>query len=186
MARRAHSLPRLSLEIYNRDLQTRSTCGRSVQSLSVASPWIETMNRCSASLLLRPFGRRASLGLVFALLASLALPALTQGSLRNFPKAALRGNMTMTAPPQVLLDGKPEKLAPGVRIRNTKNLIVMPGTLRGEWYVVNYVRDLNGLIHEVWILSAREAEEKRATASTGRNFMFGSETKQDPASLNRP
>ena len=117
--------------------------------------------------------------------AWLAAPAWAQASPRNFPKQALRGNLVMTAPPLVELDGKAEKLAPGARIRGPQNLIVLPGSLRGQRFVVNYVRELNGQLHEVWILTPREAQEKRASASTGRNFVFESESGSAPAS-NRP
>ncbi len=141
------------------------------------------MNRCFTLLHRFLLRRQAVSALALALaLVVLADPVLAQSSQRNFPKQALRGYLVMTAPPRVELDGKLEKLAPGVRIRNTQNLVVLPGSLRGRHMVVNYVRELNGLLHEVWILTPRETEEERASAPSGRNYVFESETNSAPAS----
>lgn len=85
---------------------------------------------------------------------------------RQFPTNALRGKLVVQQPPEVLLDGKTDRLSPGSRIRGTDNMMVLSGTLVGQSLVVNYVRENTGLIHEVWILTTAEAAEKRATAST--------------------
>ena len=41
--------------------------------------------------------------------------------------------------------------------------------------MVNYVRNQQGELHEVWILTAREAQEEREGSGPVRNFRFESE-----------
>ena len=96
---------------------------------------------------------------------------------RTFPAKALRGTLAVQAPPDVLLDGKADRLSPGARIRDTRNMLAMSGTLAGQTLVVNYLRDGAGLVHEVWLLTPEEAAEKRAGASSGSlfNFSFASD-----------
>ena len=116
---------------------------------------------------------------LLALASLLALPALAQTdevpSVRNFPKAALRGVLVVRAPPEISLNGKPDRLSPGARIRNINNNHVLSGNLLGQEVLVNYTRDSSGLVHEVWILNPEEAKEKRAGLRT-RNFSFGFES----------
>ncbi|OLP05769.1 hypothetical protein BLL52_1995 [Rhodoferax antarcticus ANT.BR] len=106
--------------------------------------------------------------------------AEAQGMTRPFPAKALRGIFQVTTPPTILLDGAPARLSPGARIRGTNNLIVMSGTLVGQQLRVNYVRDGQGLIHEVWILTDAEAQQKRPGNDTISNIRFESDAR--PAS----
>lgn len=99
---------------------------------------------------------------------------------RNFPKAALRGELTVTAPPAIELDGRADRLSPGARIHDAQNMLAMSGALVGQALTVNYLRDAAGLVSEVWILSPEEARERRAAARSARNFVFGSETDSTP------
>jgi hypothetical protein len=97
--------------------------------------------------------------LTFAAGALLAVSAHAQLAVqRNFPAKALRGTLVMVAPPDVALNGEPARFAPGARIRDTNNLIVQTGALGGARLVVNYTRDLDGLLREVWLLRPEEAE----------------------------
>ncbi len=96
---------------------------------------------------------------------------------RGFPAAALRGTMVVTNPPDVVLDGRPDRLSPGSRIRSPQNMLVMSGALQGQRLTVNYTRDAAGLLHEVWILTATEAREKRAGQPAARSFVFESDTR---------
>jgi hypothetical protein len=91
-----------------------------------------------------------------ALVAALfvALPAQAQ---RVFENNALRGELVVKAPPEALLNGKPARLAPGVRIRNQQNLIQLSGTLIDQRMVVNYTLDGMGLVRDVWVLTEEEA-----------------------------
>lgn len=120
------------------------------------------MNRCAAARLL-------ALALPLFL-----LPTFAQAQ-RQFPERAMRGQFEIVQVPEVRINGELTRLSPGARIRNTQNLIVMPTTLIGQQYTVNYVRELNGFVHEVWILTSEEAKEKRAHEGTVRNFRFASE-----------
>jgi hypothetical protein len=120
-----------------------------------------------------------------ALLMTLALPAAAQtagsdGSLsvRQFPKAALRGVLVVKAPPEVQLNGKPDRLSPGARIRNLNNNFTVPAALIDQELLVNYTRDSMGQIYEVWMLSAEEAKEKRAGLPA--RFSFGFESSAAP------
>ncbi|MDO9360728.1 MAG: hypothetical protein Q7T70_17275 [Polaromonas sp.] len=122
---------------------------------------------------------------LLALLLATGLPAVAQsgnieGSLgaRQFPKAALRGQMVIKAPPEITLNGKPDRLSPGARIRNTNNNFVTSGVLVGQELLVNYTRDSMGQVYEVWVLTAEEAKEKRA--GLPRAFSFGFESSAAP------
>jgi hypothetical protein len=116
-----------------------------------------------------------------AVLMALTLPAgaQTEGSdgslsVRQFPKSALRGVLVVQAPPEVSLNGKPDRLSPGSRIRNPNNSFVLPGALIGQELLVNYTRDSMGQMYEVWMLTAEEAKEKRAGLPSRFSFSFGS------------
>ena len=76
---------------------------------------------------------------------------------RGFPLKTERAEMKFVELPDVLLNGKPERLAHAVRVRDERNAIVMPGTVNGRSAVVNYLRDARGQVREVWILSPQEA-----------------------------
>ncbi|MFH0132093.1 hypothetical protein [Variovorax sp. EL159] len=80
---------------------------------------------------------------------------------RNFPIGTLRGKFTVLSAPDVELDGKPDRLGAGARIRSAQNMLVMPGAIIGQRYLVNYTRDAAGLLREVWILTPEEASASR-------------------------
>jgi hypothetical protein len=92
---------------------------------------------------------------VFALLLTVAaaLPAQAQ---RLFQANALRGELVVVHPPEVLLNDRPARLAPGARIRDPQNLVRMSGSLLGQTLVVNYTLDSMGMLRDVWILSDAE------------------------------
>jgi hypothetical protein len=98
---------------------------------------------------------RCAIALSLALAAT--LPAHAQ---RVFQQNALRGELVITQPPEVLLNGKPARLAPSVRIRNPSNLIQLSGSLLGQQLVVNYTLDTVGELRDVWILTDAEAAKK--------------------------
>lgn len=116
-------------------------------------------------------------------LTLLCVPALAQGLVRSFPANALRGVLQVTAPPTVLLNGQPARLSPGARIKNTNNLIVMSATLTGKQLLVNYVPDPQGMLHDVWILTPAEAQQKRAGQDTLSNIRFESDSQPSAAPL---
>jgi hypothetical protein len=112
--------------------------------LRFLSLWIYTMNRWT----------RAALAAALALFAAHA--ALAQGIVREPPKDVRPARMAVGAPPEISLDGKPDRLSPGARIRNVQNLVVMSGSLAGATVPVVYRRDASGLVHEVWMLTDDE------------------------------
>jgi hypothetical protein len=90
---------------------------------------------------------------------ALSLPLAAQAE-RTFTAAALRGEVVFGTPPQITLNGKPARLAPGARIRDENNLQHLPATLVGRKVVVNYTTELEGLVLDVWMLSRDEAARK--------------------------
>ena len=92
-------------------------------------------------------------------LFALAGPAAAQMQ-RNFPANALRGELVIRQPPDVLLNGGPARLAPGARIRGQDNLLQMSGALVGQRLVVNYTRELSGQLLDVWILTPAEQAKR--------------------------
>lgn len=110
------------------------------------SLWMNTMNRWI----------RLSLLLIPLLAAGLA-----SAQVRELPANAQRGQMLVTQPPDITLDGRPERLAPGARIRGDGNRLVLSATLVGSPQPVMYTRDLYGLIYQVWILTPEEQAHYR-------------------------
>ncbi len=98
-------------------------------------------------------------GLATALPLLLAAAAAAQTS-RPFPASALRGALTVTQPPEVVLNGTPDRLSPGGRIRGANNMLQMSGALVGQKLLVHYTREPSGLVHDVWILTPDEAARK--------------------------
>jgi hypothetical protein len=108
------------------------------------------------------------------LLLTTVSPAQT--AVRLFPANALRGVLEVTEPPMVLINGEPARLSPGARIKGVNNLIVLSGTLVGQRLLVNFVRDGQGMLHDVWILN--EQELQRNDVGTVTNITFESEADQ--------
>lgn len=139
------------------------------------------MNRCQRTAAPGPSTALSALSILLVL-AGLACPlavsaqtpdAVVQNEAtaggRNFPEGTLRGQMMVLAAPEIQLDGRPDRLSPGARIRSAENMVVTTGAVTGQNLLVNYTRDPAGLVREVWILTATEASVKRASA--GRPFL---------------
>ncbi len=126
------------------------------------------MNRCT--LLPQP---RTSLVrfAVFCAWLGASLCAWSQDSVRPFPAGTQRGTLQVTQPPEVLLNGKHARLSPGARIRGENNLLLLSGSLVGKSLVVNYVRDAQGMVHEVWLLNAAEARQNMPGAPAQSNYV---------------
>ena len=71
----------------------------------------------------------------------------------------------------------PSRLAPGSRIHTTGNALVVSGGLVGQSFVVNYTRDSLGQAHDIWLLNAAEAADRRP----GSEGMTTSNIVSDPA-----
>jgi hypothetical protein len=120
------------------------------------------MNRCPPRL------ARVSLAACLALAAlSISLPpaALAQGMRREAPKDVVLGQMVVTSPPIITMNGKPDRLSPGSRIRDLNNMMVLSGGIVGKVLPVVYRRDAVGLVHEVWILTPDEYAKLGGTSS---------------------
>lgn len=120
------------------------------------------MNRCTPKTVSVPAARRLRIAGPLALMAGLAIASLGSSAQvvgRPFPPNAMRGILTVTQPPEVLMNGKPDRLSPGARIRGTNNMLVMSGALMGQAMLVNYTRESNGYIHDVWVLTDAEASQ---------------------------
>jgi hypothetical protein len=118
------------------------------------------MNRCITKTSFLTTSRMLRIAAPAALLAGLVLASLgstAQVISRPFPPNAMRGILTVTQPPEVLMDGKADRLSPGARIRGANNMLVMSGALVGQAMRVNYTREPNGYIHDVWVLTDAEA-----------------------------
>jgi hypothetical protein len=90
-------------------------------------------------------------------LATAAFAASGQGIVREAPRDVKPGIIAVSAtPPIVTVDGKPDRLSPGVRIRDLNNMLVLTGTLAGKTVYTVYRRDSAGLVHEVWLMTAEE------------------------------
>jgi hypothetical protein len=136
------------------------------------------MNRCTF---------RLTVSLLLALFAALSgLPAAAQDlgdppAVRDFPKNALRGDMVVLAPPEISMDGKPDRLSPGARLRDSSNLLVLTGQILNQKLTVNYLRDNMGLVQQVWILNDAEAKLERPNSPPSFfNFLFGSSADKTP------
>ena len=101
----------------------------------------------------------------FLLMIALAAASPAQAQ-RMFERSALRGELVIKAPPEVLLNGKPARLTPGARIHNAQNMLQLSGSLLEQKLLVHYRLDGVGQLQEVWILSPAEAAKQPWPRST--------------------
>jgi hypothetical protein len=121
------------------------------------------MNRCKTLLLAV---------LVLGGIGLSAFPAAAQTedvkpNVRQFPKTAVRGLLVIGTAPEITMNGKADRMSPGVRIRDANNNLVLSSTFSGQKLVVNYVRDNTGLVHQVWVLNTEEERQKIAGKDEG-------------------
>ena len=135
------------------------------------------MKRCTPGLAFSP---KAALTMALCLgVVSLAAHAQSQTgavklSVREFPKAALRGEMVVQNHPEIVLNGQAERLSPGARIWSATGMLVLSAQLHGQVVTVNYMRENSGLVHQVWVLNSEELKERRAGGNvTIFNFSTG-------------
>jgi hypothetical protein len=127
-------------------------------------------------LLVLPFSAQAQNEVVLTAPDQVALPGAFVG--RQFPPKAMRGTLLVQQGADILIDGQPERLSPGARIRGPENALVMTGAIVGQELLVNYVRESYGNIHQIWILTPLEAKQRLATSGPDRNFFFGFEAEK--------
>ena len=121
---------------------------------------------------------------LFVLLGTVALaPAMLASApgayaqsplLRAFPATALRGELVVTQPPEILLNQRPARLAPGARIRGMDNLLLLSGTVAGQRLLVHYTLDSLGQLLDVWVLSPAELARRPwpTSAEQAANWVF--------------
>ena len=103
---------------------------------------------------------RCANGVLWAtLLLAFSLPAAAQMP-RPFPASALRGEIVVVQPPEILLNGQPARLAPGARVRGPDNMLQMSGSLLNRRLVVHYTIDPDGLVMDAWILRPDELAKR--------------------------
>ncbi len=85
-----------------------------------------------------------------------SLPADAQQRMIPIPPKAQRADITFNGTPDILVDGRVARLAPGARITDRNNMLVLPGTLRGVAKTKYTVEETTGLVMLVWLLTERE------------------------------
>ena len=100
--------------------------------------------------------RTAACALALVVIASGARAQLQ----RPFPATALRGTLVVGQTPEIALNGRPARLAPGSRIRGQGNLIELPASLMGQQLAVHYTMDFEGNVKDVWILTPEELAKR--------------------------
>lgn len=115
--------------------------------------------------------------LLLAALTAASLPVAAQLQ-RNFPATALRGELRVTQPPEVLVNNRPARLAPGSRMRGADNMLILPGAVVGAPLAVHYTLDPSGLVMDVWVLTPAEAARKPwpVTPEQARTWRFNADT----------
>ncbi len=109
----------------------------------------------------RPGGRAAVHRAAFALALGLALAGGVRAQMqRPFPPTALRGTLVVGQTPEVAVDGRPARLAPGARIRSQANTVELPASLMGQALAVHYTIDFDGNVKDVWILTPEERAKR--------------------------
>ena len=71
------------------------------------------------------------------------------------PKAK-RADITFNRTPDILVNGKTARLAPGVRIYDRNNMMAMSGGLDGTAKAKYLVEEITGLVIGIWILTDQE------------------------------
>ena len=92
---------------------------------------------------------RAILSLIFAVCVVVATTGC--GSSKKQADGSMIGVMTAGALPEVTIDGKPMRLAPGARIYNSSNLTITPSQVPANSRI-RYKTDATGLVSQVWLL----------------------------------
>ena len=136
------------------------------------------MNRCYRQQIFLQLASQLLLALLVigvGVLVSFPTASQAQSPVRPFPASAKRAVLEVQAWPAVLLNGEPERLSPGSRIRGVNNMLMMSGQLVGQRLVVNYTRDGQGMVHEVWLLNPYEAQLERPGSEPTRNWRFESD-----------
>jgi hypothetical protein len=142
------------------------------------SLWMYTMNRCLLAFLSLCLAASVAAQSDSSTSSSANNQAVQTGvpGLRKFPEKALRGKMKIVQTPEILIDGKRERLSPGSRIRDTQQRLVMSASITNVELIVNFVRNPLGEVQEVWILTDAEIKQKLKTNTPASNVSFSSDS----------
>ena len=75
---------------------------------------------------------------------------------RTFPEQAKRGDLKAYEYPSMKIGENVYRLAPGSRIFNQQNLIIMPASLQVQTAPVMYILDMSGDLSRIWLLTDEE------------------------------
>jgi len=78
-------------------------------------------------------------------------------AVRDFPQQARRGTITSHQYPHYRIGSTTYRIAPGGRIYNEQNLIIMPASLPNGKAEVMYRLDMQGDLSAIWLLTREEA-----------------------------
>ena len=101
--------------------------------------------------------------LAYAQVASTSTTVLSDGNgntvaVRNFPPKVQRGTLIVTAPPERHAQWQARSLVTGRAYPRHQQYAGHVWRTGGQQLVVNYLREPNGMLHDVWILTALEAQ----------------------------
>ncbi len=105
------------------------------------------MNRCL-------WARAAGAAVLLCALNTTALaqaPTPSHSGVRAIPATVQAATLRVEQPPLITLNGQADRLSPGARIYSPSRQLVLSASLLGQAVPVRYVRDLQGLVHEVWL-----------------------------------
>ncbi len=87
--------------------------------------------------------------------------ALSAGGVaaREFPQNAKRDEIKAHQYPYYKIGSQTYRLAPGGKIFNQHNMIIMPASLQLQTADVMYQLDMNGDLGRVWLLTPEEARQ---------------------------
>ena len=82
--------------------------------------------------------------------------ALAQQRMVPISPKAKRADITFNRTPDILVNGKTARMAPGVRIYDRNNMMAMSGVLDGTTKAKYLVEETTGLVIGIWILTDDE------------------------------
>ena len=116
-----------------------------------------TMNRCSPRYLLPLCALAASLSVALPAAAQVATVTAPHAGARNYPANVQYGELVVEQVPNVQLNGKPMRTAPGFRLFSAENRLIFGHTVQGERLRVAYVIETSTQwLLTAWILKPEE------------------------------
>lgn len=124
------------------------------------------MNRCVH--LRKGFLLSVCLALALVLLAWPGGPAQAQVK-RAFPHKSEPARLEFTASArEIVVNGRPERTGPGMRVYDAHNRLVFANRLQGQQFEVQLRRGPGGVVQDIWILNpAEQADPRRARTAAG-------------------